>query len=105
MTGSAAYCTGSNDCTRSTHGQPLGVLDVFYDDLRRYGNAKAAARARAEAAARGKDLDKATAAAQPSASDQRLSANPGPRRPRDPVRGARHGGPVGLDPVQPPPVP
>jgi Phage integrase, N-terminal SAM-like domain len=55
------------------------VLDAFYDDLRRYGNAKAAARARAraraEAATRGEDPDKAAAAAQPSAGDQRLSAN------------------------------
>jgi integrase len=55
------------------------VLDAFYDDLRRYGNAKAAARARAraraEAAARGEDSGKAAARAQPSASDQRLSAN------------------------------
>jgi integrase len=55
------------------------VLDAFYDDLRHYGNAKAAARARAraraEAAARGKDPDKAAAAARTSASDQRLSAN------------------------------
>jgi integrase len=55
------------------------VLDAFYDDLRRYGNAKAAARARAraraEAAARDEDLGKAAARAQPSASDQRLSAN------------------------------
>jgi integrase len=55
------------------------VLDAFYDDLRRYGNAKAAARARAraraEAVARGENPDKAAAATQPSASDQRLSAN------------------------------
>jgi Phage integrase, N-terminal SAM-like domain len=55
------------------------VLDGFYDDLRRYGNAKAAAgaraRARAEAAARGEDQDRAVATARPSASDQRLSAN------------------------------
>jgi hypothetical protein len=55
------------------------VLDALYDDLRRYGNAKAAARARArakaEAVASGEDPDKAAAAVQPSASDQRLSAN------------------------------
>jgi len=55
------------------------VLDAFYDDLRRYGNAKAVARARArakaEAAARGQDPSKAAARAHPSASDQRLSAN------------------------------
>src|SRR6266511_1408807 len=55
------------------------VLDAFYDDLRRYGNAKAAsrarARARAEAVARGEDPSAAAATAQPIASDQRLSAN------------------------------
>jgi len=55
------------------------VLDAFYDDLRRYGNAKAAsrarARARAEAAARGEDSSTAAATPQPTASDQRLSAN------------------------------
>jgi integrase len=55
------------------------VLDAFYDDLRRYGNAKAAARARAraraEAIARGEDPGKAAARVQPTASDQRLSAN------------------------------
>jgi integrase len=55
------------------------VLDAFYDDLRRYGNAKAASRARArakaEAIARGEDPSKAAATAQPTASDQRLSAN------------------------------
>jgi len=55
------------------------VLDAFYDDLRRYGNAKAgaraSARARAEAVARGADPSKAAATAQPTASDQRLSAN------------------------------
>jgi integrase len=55
------------------------VLDAFYDDLRRYGNAKAAAtaraRARAEAVAKGKDPNKAAAAALPGASDHRLSAN------------------------------
>src|SRR6266545_4225824 len=55
------------------------VLDAFYDDLRRYGNAKAAprarARAKAEAVARGENPSTAVATAQPSASDQRLSAN------------------------------
>jgi integrase len=55
------------------------VLDAFYDDLQRYGNAKAASRARARAKAeaidRGEDPSKADAAAQPTASDQRLSAN------------------------------
>jgi integrase len=55
------------------------VLDAFYDDLRRYGNAKAGSRARArataEAVTRGEDPSKAAAAARPSASDQRLSAN------------------------------
>ena len=55
------------------------VLDAFYDDLRRYGNAKAAsrarARARAEAAARGEASSTAAATPQPTASDQRLSAN------------------------------
>jgi hypothetical protein len=55
------------------------VLDAFYDDLRRYGNAKAASRARArakaDAIARGQDPSTAAATAQPSASDQRLSAN------------------------------
>ncbi len=55
------------------------VLDAFYDDLRRHGNAKAAARARAraraEAIARGENPSTVVAAAQPTASDQRLSAN------------------------------
>ncbi len=55
------------------------VLDAFYDDLRRYGNAKAASRARAramaEAVARGEDPRRAAATARPTASDQRLSAN------------------------------
>ncbi len=55
------------------------VLDAFYDDLRRYGNARAGARARAraraEAIARGEDPSKAAATAQPTVSDQRLSAN------------------------------
>jgi integrase len=55
------------------------ALDAFYDDLRRSGNAKAAAlaraRARAEAVARGEDPSTAAAQAQPTASDQRLSAN------------------------------
>jgi integrase len=55
------------------------VLDAFYDDLRRYGNAKAASRARArakaEAVARGENPSTAVATAQPSASDQRLSPN------------------------------
>jgi integrase len=55
------------------------VLDAFYDDLRRSGNAKAASRARArakaEAVARGEDPSRAAATAQPTASDQRLSAN------------------------------
>src|SRR5512132_1717144 len=55
------------------------VLDAFYDDLRRYGNAKAAARARArartEAAATGEDPSTVAATAKPTASDRRLSAN------------------------------
>jgi integrase len=55
------------------------VLDAFYDVLRRFGNAKAASRARArakaEAIAKGEDPSTAAATAQPSASDQRLSAN------------------------------
>jgi integrase len=55
------------------------VLDAFYDDLRRYGNAKAASRARArakaETIAKGEDPSKAAARAKPTASDQRLSAN------------------------------
>jgi integrase len=55
------------------------VLDAFYDDLRRYGNAKAASRARArakaEATARGEDPSTVAATAKPTASDQRLSAN------------------------------
>jgi integrase len=54
------------------------VLDAFYDDLRRGGNAKAAARARAraraEAAARGEDPSKAIVA-RPTSGDRRLSAN------------------------------
>jgi integrase len=65
--------------SKRLHTVNARVLDAFYDDLRRYGNAKAAARARAraraEAAARGQDPSKAAARAQPSASDQRLSAN------------------------------
>lgn len=64
--------------SKRLHTVNARVLDAFYDDLRRYGNAKAAARARAraraEAAARGQDPSRA-ATAQPSASDQRLSAN------------------------------
>ena len=55
------------------------VLDTFYDDLRRHGNAKAAARARAraraDAAARGDDANQAAATAKPTANDQRLGAN------------------------------
>jgi integrase len=55
------------------------VLDAFYDELRRYGNAKAASRARArakaEAIARGEDPSTVVATPQPAASDQRLSAN------------------------------
>jgi integrase len=55
------------------------ALDAFYDDLRRYGNAKAASRARArakaEALAKGEDPSRAAATARPTASDQRLSAN------------------------------
>ena len=65
--------------SKRLHTVNARVLDAFYDDLRRYGNAKAAARARArakaEAVARGQDPSKAAATAQPSASDQRLSAN------------------------------
>jgi integrase len=65
--------------SKRLHTVNARVLDAFYDDLRRYGNAKGAARARAraraEAAARGADPDKAAAAAQPSASEQRLSGN------------------------------
>ena len=55
------------------------VLDAFYDELRRYGNAKAAsrarARARAEAIARGEDPSTVVTTAHLTASDQRLSAN------------------------------
>jgi integrase len=55
------------------------VLDAFYDDLRRFGNAKAASRARArakaEAVAKGEDPSAVVAAAKPTASEQRLSAN------------------------------
>jgi integrase len=55
------------------------MLDAFYYDLRRYGNAKAASRARARtraaAIAMGEDPSKAAAAARPTASDQWLSAN------------------------------
>jgi integrase len=55
------------------------VLDAFYDDLRRGGNTKAAARARARAKAaaltRGEDPSTAAVTAQPTASDRRLSAN------------------------------
>lgn len=54
------------------------MLDAFYDDLRRGGNAMAAARARAraraEALSRGEDLSTA-ATTQPTPSDRRLSAN------------------------------
>jgi len=60
------------------HAINARVLDAFYDELRRGGNAKAAARARArarvEARARGEDPS-ATATAQPTLSDRRLSAN------------------------------
>jgi integrase len=65
--------------SKRLHTVNARVLDAFYDDLRRYGNAKAAARARArvraEAVARGEDPSKAAAMALPSPSDQRLSAN------------------------------
>jgi integrase len=65
--------------SKRLHTVNARVLDAFYDDLRRYGNAKAASRARArakaEAVARGEDPDKAAATAKPTASDQRLSAN------------------------------
>lgn len=65
--------------SKRLHTVNARVLDAFYDDLRRYGNAKAASRARArakaEAIARGEDPSKAAATAQPAASDQRLSAN------------------------------
>jgi integrase len=61
------------------HTVTARVLDAFYDDLRRSGNAKAAsrarARARAEAITRGEDPSRAAATAKPTASDQRLSAN------------------------------
>jgi len=65
--------------SKRLHTVNARVLDAFYDDLRRYGNAKAASRARgrarAEAVARGADPSTAAATAQPTASDQRLSAN------------------------------
>ena len=61
--------------SKRLHTVNARVLDAFYDDLRRYGNAKAAARARAEAVARREDPSRAAATAQPTASDQRLSAN------------------------------
>jgi len=65
--------------SKRLHTVNTRVLDSFYDDLRRSGNAKAAARARAraraEAAARGEDPDKAAATAKPTASEQRLGAN------------------------------
>jgi integrase len=55
------------------------VLDTFYDELRRGGNAKAVVRARAraktESAARGEDPSTAIVTARPTASDRRLSAN------------------------------
>jgi integrase len=55
------------------------VLDAFYDDLRRFGNAKAASRARArakaEVIAKGENPGTAAATARPTATDQRLSAN------------------------------
>ncbi len=55
------------------------VLDTFYDDLRRGGNAKAQARAqaraKAEAVGRGEDPHNLVLKARPSASDRRLSAN------------------------------
>jgi integrase len=61
------------------HMVNASVLDAFYDDLRRYGNAKAASRARArakaEAIAKGEHPSMAAARTQPTASDQRLSAN------------------------------
>jgi integrase len=64
---------------RHLHTISARVLDTFYDDLQRYGNAKAAsrarARARAEAIARGEDPSTVAATAKPTASDQRLSAN------------------------------
>jgi integrase len=65
--------------SKRLHTVNARALDAFYDDLRRYGNAKAAsrarARARAEAIARGEDPSKAAATAKSTASDQRLSAN------------------------------
>jgi integrase len=65
--------------SKRLHTVNARVLDAFYDDLRRYGNAKASARARAraraEAVARGNDPSRAAATAKPSAGDQRLSAN------------------------------
>jgi integrase len=55
------------------------MLDAFYDDLRRDGNAKASARARArarsQAVASGEDPTKVVATAQPTGADRRLSAN------------------------------
>jgi integrase len=93
--------------SKRLHTVNARVLDAFYDDLRRYGTAKAAsrarARARAEAVARGENPSTAVATAQPTASDQRLSANRVRRRSRDPVRSAWDGGPIWLDPVQPSP--
>jgi integrase len=53
------------------------VLDAYYEQLRKSGNAKAAsrARARARAAALAGDDDPAAAAAKPTAAEKRLSAN------------------------------
>jgi integrase len=65
--------------SKRLHTVNARVLDAFYDELRRYGNAKAAsrarARARAEGATRGEGPSTVVASAQPTASDQRLSAN------------------------------
>jgi integrase len=65
--------------TKRLHTVNARMLDTFYDDLRRDGNAKAGARARArarsQATARGEDPTKVVATAQPTASDRRLSPN------------------------------
>jgi Phage integrase, N-terminal SAM-like domain len=64
---------------KKLHTVTARVLDTFYDDLLRGGNAKAQVRARTraktEAAARGEDPSKAVVMARPTAIDRRLSAN------------------------------
>jgi hypothetical protein len=77
--GAASCCTASPTTENRKVGGSIPSLPTTYDELRRYGNAKAAsraqARAKAEAIARGEEPGKAAATAQPAAGDQRLSAN------------------------------